>query len=212
MNGKYILAFGLGAAVGAEASGYFFKTKYEQLAQEEIDSVKEVFSKKNRSNEEQEEVEAEESDEEDPKKKASIAREKPDIMEYASKLVDCEYTNYSNIEMPLNDVKSNDDVVERPYVITPKEFSDNYDYETITLTYYSDKVLTDDLDEPIEDIENVVGVESLTHFGEYEDDSVYVRNDRLRVDYEILLDERKYTDVLKKKPYKGGFYDDEGTH
>ena len=37
------------------------------------------------------------------------------------------------------------------------------------------------------------------HFGEQ--DSVFVRNDDMRMDYEILLDERRYESVLKSKPY-----------
>ena len=59
-----------------------------------------------------------------------------------------------------------------PYVISPDEFSENNEYETESLTYYSDGVLTDEYDNPIEDIERLVGSDALTHFGEYEDDSV----------------------------------------
>ena len=69
-------------------------------------------------------------------------------------------------------------------------------YTTETLTYYADHVLTDDFDNPIEDVEAMVGEESLNHFGEYEEDAVYVRNERHKIDYEILLDERKYTEVV----------------
>lgn len=32
-------------------------------------------------------------------------------------------------------------------------------------------------------------------------DSVFVRNDRLKADYEILADPRSYADVLREKPY-----------
>ena len=46
-----------------------------------------------------------------------------------------------------------------------------------------------------------IGKDSLTHFGEYEDDSVFVRNDRLKADYEILMDQRTYAEVLQEKPY-----------
>ena len=49
--------------------------------------------------------------------------------------------------------------------------------------------------------EESVGKESLTHFGEYEDDSVFVRNDNLKADYEILADKRTYAELLKEKPY-----------
>ena len=52
----------------------------------------------------------------------------------------------------------------------------------------------------VDDIEETVGIDSLTHFGEYEDGSVFVRNDERKCDYEILLDHRNYEDVIKKKP------------
>ena len=51
-------------------------------------------------------------------------------------------------------------------------------------------------------MDNVVGLESLAHFGEYEDDSVFVRNDRLKCDYEILLDQRTCSDVIKQRPHQ----------
>ena len=63
------------------------------------------------------------------------------------------------------------------------------------MTDYADGVLTDDWDHPIEDVEGLVGVESLTHFGEYEEDSVYVRNDRYKTDYEILKDLRNFSEI-----------------
>ena len=50
--------------------------------------------------------------------------------------------------------------------------------------------------ESIEDVDDVVGEDSLNHFGEFEEDSVYVRNDERKCDYEILLDHRRYADVV----------------
>lgn len=90
--------------------------------------------------------------------------------------------------------------LDTPYVISPEEFGEKEDYETISLTYYADGVLTDDNDEKMEDYEETIGKDSLDHFGEYEDDSVFVRNDKLRCDFEILSDLRTYSEVLKLKP------------
>lgn len=90
----------------------------------------------------------------------------------------------------------------KPYVISPEEFGEGEEYEKISLTYYADQVLADENDELVEDVEGAVGFESLTHFGEYEDDSVFVRNDRLKCDYEILLDQRTYSDVVKTRPHQ----------
>ena len=92
--------------------------------------------------------------------------------------------------------------VEKPYVISPEEFGEFEEYEKISLTYYADQVLTDENNEEVDDVEEIVGEESLTHFGEYEDDSVFVRNDRLKCDYEILLDQRNYSDVTKTMPHR----------
>ena len=59
--------------------------------------------------------------------------------------------------------------------------------------------MADENNEPIEDVDSIIGLESLKHFGEYGDDSVYVRNDELKADYEILLDDEKY-EVLFPRP------------
>ena len=125
-------------------------------------------------------------------------------MEYTAKLREHGYTNYADIEPETKKEEEDEEFMDigTPYVIPPEEFGEFDDYEEIGLTYYADQVLTDDDDELVEDIEDTVGFDSLNHFGEYEDDSVFVRNDRLKCDYEILLDHRKYSDVVKRKPHE----------
>lgn len=179
-----LVTFVLGAAVGSAVSWYFLKEKYEQLAQEEIDSVKEVFSGRGR----EERVE-------NAVNKIEISRieETPEAINTVADIL--KENNYTNRE-----VQELIDEAEKPYVISPDEFGELYDYENISLTYYADKVLADDNDELVEDVDDVVGFESLSHFGEYEPDSVFVRNDRLKADYEILMDHRNYRDVRKARP------------
>lgn len=209
--------FVAGAAIGSVATWYYidkkYEEKYKQIAQEEIESVKEVFAKNASAHKDDETAPDEQSVEE----KAEMAREKPSVAEYAKILAKKGYsTNYSNAPIMVEDdeeeeEKSDDpgeepgkyfgDENAQPYVIAPEQFAELDGYDQISLTYYSDHILADDDDRIMEDVEGTVGFESLTHFGEYEDDSVYVRNDRLKVDYEILRDERKYSDVIKKKPY-----------
>lgn len=171
-----------GAACGAAIAWHYAKKKYEQIAQEEIDSVKEAFQKR--------EADADTVQKEQRAVNLQKIPEKPDISEYASIL-----HNHGYSEEVVSKLGSD------PYVISPEEFGAIDDYEQISLSYYADQILADENDELVEDIENVVGVESLTHFGEYEDDSVFVRNDRLRCDYEILMDTRNYSDVIKTRPH-----------
>lgn len=190
MRKATFMAFIAGAAVGVAATWQYAKKKYEQIAQEEIDSVKAKFANKAK-------YEGPADSEEEARVKAEMAREKPDVMAYAAALRKMGYTDYSTVGD-----KKPEEKVDRPYVISPDEFGENEDYERISLTYYADQILADDDDNIVDNVEELVGFESLTHFGEYEDDSVFVRNDRLKCDYEILLDQGLYSDVLKKKPYK----------
>lgn len=89
-----------------------------------------------------------------------------------------------------------------PYVISPDDYGENDNYTQISLVYYAgDGVLADDEDEVVEDIEDTVGEDFAEHFGEYEDDSVFIRNDRLRCDYEILRDNRSFSDVVEGSNY-----------
>ena len=191
-----VLYFVAGASIGALAAWKITSMKYESIIQEEIDSVKEAFANKKVSDETIK----------DPDKENDILAEKavhkPDIMEYAAKLSDEKYTNYSSVVDIKTDSSNVEDDVEEPYVISPEEFGEMYDYEKISLTYFADGTLADDADEVIEDVDEIVGSDALDHFGEYEDDSVYVRDDRKMVDYEILMDTRNYKDyIAKEKPY-----------
>lgn len=187
--------FVLGAAVGSVVTWQYTRKKYEQIAQEEIDSVKEIFSKRESA------ADVEITDPEPHTAKIGKPEEKPDITEYAARLERDGYTNYSNVGAEQK--KEEQETMEiKPYVISPEEFGEFEDYERISLSYYADQVLADEDDEKVDDVDNVVGLESLTHFGEFEDDSVFVRNDRLKCDYEILLVQKNYSDVIKQRPHQ----------
>ena len=186
------LMFATGAAVGSVVTWKLVKTKYERIAQEEIDSVMECFSDKPRYEGPEDSDEAESANEPNP----------ADIREYASKLQNEGYTDYSNVNNSKPEKKTEVDDTERPYVISPEEYGDIEEYDCIELTYYEDGVLTDDGDEIIDDVDAIVGEGSLETFGDYEDDSVHVRNDRLKCDYEILRDPRKYSEVHKVSPHQ----------
>lgn len=85
---------------------------------------------------------------------------------------------------------------DRPYIIPPEMFDEEPDYDAVTLTYYNDGVVADMWDEKVDDVDDTIGSDSLNHFGEYEEDSVFVRNDNLKTDYEILRDYRNYSDIV----------------
>ena len=88
----------------------------------------------------------------------------------------------------------------KPFVIPPEEFGQMDDYEAESLMYFEgDDVLTDDWFNVIENVDGLVGKDFAEHFGEYEDDSVFVRNPMFKKDFEILKDERTFESV-KNRP------------
>jgi len=200
MNKTNFAMFMAGLTVGAATAWLCLRKRYEQIAQEEIDSVKATYAERkvstnNNSSDKTPMNHKEISNDESNKIKADRAKLKPDLVDYAAKLAEKGYTNYS---MPNEkNVKEEETVTmtDKPYVISPDDFGDMDDYAQISLTYYSDDILADEDDEIIEDVEETVGIDFAEHFGDYEDDSVFVRNDRLKCDYEILRDNRPYSDV-----------------
>lgn len=198
MNKSTLIALIAGAAIGSVGTWFVVKKKYERIAQEEIDSVKELYSQKPKYEGPQ--------DSEEAKEKAEMAREKPSVAEYARKISEKQgytsYDGYSKKEEESTVVPKPITPGERPYVIPPEEFGEFDDYSKISLIFYADQVLCDDADIPVDNVDEIVGFDSLNHFGEYEDDSVFVRNDARKCDYEILKSLRTYAEVLEEKPYK----------
>lgn len=189
MNNKLIslIALAAGAAVGSLITWKFLKTKYEQIAQDEIDSVKEAYGIRNYT------PIGETVSTSDI---CTAPAEMPDIQEYASKVLDLGYKKEEE-DTEEEEVLDNMTLRSTPYIISPSEFDTLDDHEAITLTHYSDGVLTDEWDEPIDEdeVKYLVGKDYASHFGEYEQDAVYVRNDQTKGDYEILRDQRNYEDV-----------------
>lgn len=87
---------------------------------------------------------------------------------------------------------------EGPYVIHIDERHER-NYTESTLTYYAgDDVLCDEKDKIIEDQDSVVGVENLDRFGHGSNDLsiVYIRNDDLAIEVEVVKSERTYAEEV----------------
>ena len=188
MNKLFI--FAVGAGIGSAVTCFITKNYYKKIADEEIASVKETYSKK--ATIPADHIEAGKMPESVPEEKLYKPSE-ADLITLKHKIEENGYVNYST----SRGYKEEEDMSD-PFVIPPDEFDEN-DYETESLTYWNDGVLTDTTGWPIEDVPGTVGEDFADHFGEYEDDSVFVRNDRLHVDYEILKDTRNFRDVYPNR-------------
>ena len=194
---KNLLCFVAGAAIGSVVTWKLIEKKYKDLADEEIESVKETF--KNRKPRI-----TKDNVKETVEKVINKYKEPKEIVE---DIVNAERYYIENEEEIDEDDESNytvnvDDDIEviTPYVITPEQFGEYNEYGTKTLTYYADNVLTDEIDNPItsEEMITMIGPDALDHFGEYEDDSVYIRDEMNEMDYEILKSEKKFSEIPER--------------
>ena len=86
-------------------------------------------------------------------------------------------------------------------MISIDDFGQEEGYDTITLTAYSDGTIANYADDELEDPESTVGEDILNKFGD--EDVVYIRNDRLKADFEVVRDNRTYVEVVGDSPTEG---------
>lgn len=199
---KFII-FAAGAGIGSVVTWRLVKKYYNNIANEEIADVKAWYARKYGEKSESKKADAIGDAIRDGIKDGM---KKPvtenDIRNLTAQLQNMGYVDYSNKgDEPVKktekiEEKEEVDDVERPYVIEPRYFDEYDDYNTINLTLYADGVLVDDSsNEPVEDVDETVGLDNLDRIGEYEEDAVHIRNDKLRCDYEILCDTKKYSEI-----------------
>jgi hypothetical protein len=184
-----ILIFAAGVTAGSVVTWKVVKTKYDKLINEEVQSIRDLYE--GFEEDECEEVDEDEVDWEDD---SDVTEDPDEIDEYEKLIRGASYLGYLKQNLQEQKQEEENDMVE-PYVIPPEEFDEN-GYETVSLYYYEDGVLAYMLgNEIVDNVDELVGEDSLTHFGEYEDDSVFVRNDRLKTDFEILKAGANYSEV-----------------
>lgn len=199
-----VIAFLAGTAIGGMAAWRVANERYAKISEEDILSVKEAF--RNREQKLKDEIEELKSKLEvtecleEEKVPSTILstnehQDKGDINEYVRMV---NRTKYAHTSVPQKE----DHSIEAPYVISPEEFGEMDGYTQISLTYFEDDdILSDENGVIIDDPEEIVG-DALNHFGDYEEDSVFVRSDPKRCDYEILKDLRSYAEFRSTLPPK----------
>lgn len=192
------IIFVSGAALGSLVTWASVRDKYKKLADEEIASVKAVYRPEPIT---PDDIQQSESLSETIE---SVIRY-PKREKYEKKDHPTDYTKYyrhSVTSIPFEKEDEKEKVMEdKPYIIEPEEFGQLDDYECIGLTWYADGVLADDGDDIVDDINDLVGNESIETLNEFGADSICVRNDSRKVDYEIVRDLRTYKEVTGLDSY-----------
>lgn len=203
---KKVAVFAVGVGIGAFATAIVLKNRYEVIIKEEIDSMKEYMCldredcPKNFHNiiekTEDEQVATKEQDPNSRVLKQHHDRYKRIVRQYNG---DTETSNAIAEHERLSDEANRFTGDRGPYVINTEEFSEEMShFDKLTIYYYEDDdTLTDDNEEILSDVNSIVG-DALENFGNGSDDPevVYVRNERMAIDYEVIRLSKSYKETV----------------
>ena len=216
MNGTVVLSFVLGVAAGAAGMYFGMKQACEVYINKEIEQFKADYeaaheSKPDEKSEDLKDMEKNlEKDAEKALKKYSTATEKSISSvdtgkEEADAMV--EKINYARIRTPdidkINeiDVEKRVDAAVGPVTITPSEYMEDDGLKRVVWNYLpkENAVYSENGDEEIVDGIKLLGEENLDSFGEFEVDTLYVKNARegIKIDC-ILYEDDTYEEFLEE--------------
>jgi len=204
-----------GAGVGAFVANRYLENKWMKAAEAEIhDSMKEFYERQNAIHEEDATV----LDFDDRDKAIAIAKgqnyTKNDELKAQYDLVGVDASEEDDWDALVEAEKREEenefpeeyihveeaDRDSEPYVISFEDYNNTRDeYDKITLLYFAqDDTLTGEDEELDPSLEDHVGVDALDSFGiKSEDpDMVYIRNDDLGIDFEIIRLEKSYREAV----------------
>ena len=163
---RTILTGVIGFAAGVGIGVFLTKSKYEEIANEEIDAMREYVKKK-----------TEMGTPED--KRTEITKHDEDMREFEKHRV-----NYSGSSKgkEVNVVDLN-----KPYRIPEEDFViDDDDFSKVSLEYYTESELLYEGQEVVSNVEETVGKDCLALLHGFSDDTIYVRNEKFGIDYEVI--------------------------
>lgn len=217
---KNLIIYGIGAATGAFIAIKLLEDHYAAMADEEIEAVKKMAREKIKeitdkyekdSAEVKEVIKKNEEVVNNVYKKVVRDYSKPDLAMAAATIHSQIVDEKEKTEYPRDDEDEDMDELEEemyekeaesdklneryniePYLITEEEFSnERLHYDKETLWYYlEDKVLCYDDEGLVDDSVDLIGDETLDFINE--DQTIYIRNDRMGSDFEIICLRKSY--------------------
>lgn len=195
MSGKVVLSFVLGAAAGAAGMYFGMKQACEVYIDKEIEQFKADYEATHKEKPEEKSKDLKEMNEnlekdaeKALKKYASATQKSISSVDTGKNEADAklERVNYAKIRTPdidkidEIDVEKNVDCAIGPVVIDPSDYMEDDGLKRVVWNYLpkENKVYSEDGTEEIMDGIELLGEENLDSFGEFEVDTLYVKNAR----------------------------------
>lgn len=216
MSGKVVLSFVLGAAAGAAGMYFGMKQACEVYIDKEIEQFKADYEATHKEKPEEKSKDLKEMNEnlekdaeKALKKYASATQKSISSVDTGKNEADAklERVNYTKIRTPdidkidEIDVEKNVDCAIGPVVIDPSDYMEDDGLKRVVWNYLpkENKVYSEDGTEEIMDGIELLGEENLDSFGEFEVDTLYVKNAREGVKIDcIQYEDMTYDEFLEE--------------
>lgn len=216
MSGKVVLSFVLGAAVGATGMYFGMKQACEKYIDKEIEQFKCDYEDAHKKKEEKKSKEVKEMNENLEKDAEKALKKYASATQKSISSVDTgkdeanaklERVNYAKIRTPdidkidEIDVEKNVDCAIGPVIIDPSEYMEDDGLKRVVWNYLPKEhaVYSENGDEEIVDGIKLLGEENLESFGEFEVDTLYVKNARegIKIDC-VQYEDMTYDEFLEE--------------
>lgn len=216
MSGKVVLSFVLGATAGAAGMYFGMKQACEVYIDKEIEQFKADYEATHKEKPEEKSKDLKEMNEnlekdteKALKKYASATQKSISSVDTGKNEADAklERVNYAKIRTPdidkidEIDVEKNVDCAIGPVVIDPSDYMEDDGLKRVVWNYLpkENKVYSEDGTEEIMDGIELLGEENLDSFGEFEVDTLYVKNAREGVKIDcIQYEDMTYDEFLEE--------------
>jgi hypothetical protein len=216
MSGKVVLSFVLGVAAGAAGMYFGMKQACEVYIDKEIEQFKADYEATHKEKPEEKSKDLKEMNENLEKDAEKALKKYASATEKSISSVDTgkeeadarvEKINYTKIRTPdidkidEIDVEKNVDCAIGPVVIDPSDYMEDDGLKRVVWNYLpkENKVYSEDGTEEIMDGIELLGEENLDSFGEFEVDTLYVKNAREGVKIDcIQYEDMTYDEFLEE--------------
>lgn len=199
MGIKESIIFVVGAAAGAASTYFILKERFEQQANQEVEEAKayykELYSTGAVINTENAEELPEPIEEKvvkvDPMKRKE-EKEEPDYNDIIDKL------NYNKYSTDVPDSEGARRPAKKPYQISMDDYNvDTTQVKKIISCFEEDGICMDnDTKEILENVAKDIGMDNIELIGMNGEDEIYVRNEQLGIDYNIVSEPGSYEDFI----------------
>lgn len=194
MNFKNAVIFLSGVGLGAVSTYFILKDKFEQQANQEAEDLKAYYEDMYANRPYTDDVELDdihedaivnESDEE--------KKDEPDYNEIVNKL---NYNQYST-KVP-SPVDGEVQPAKKPYQISMDEYNEDMGYVKKIISYFEeDEVCMDnDTKEVLDNVAKDLGIDNLELINTEGNDEIYIRNEKLGIDYNVVSEPGSYEDYI----------------